>query len=189
MHALWPVDSDQSVLPVDTANSTGRGIRILYPSPRGVALAVFLTKLGAIIGPTKPVQPHLQATSANKRRLALLLTAIMLMGLADLALTLIYIRSIGMMEMNPLARMMISIGQTRQLVLFKLLTITVSVGCLIIMRHHRWAERGAWCAALLLLGLMFYWVFYNNSLSTLTNEITLLVSGEEHSEFWVRIDS
>ena len=146
-------------------------------------------QFGTIIGSLRPTEPKLQASSANKRRLVLLITAIILMGLTDLALTLTYMRSIGMIEMNPLARLMISIGQTRQLVLFKLLTITVSVGCLIAMRHHRWAERAAWCAVVLLLGVMFHWVTYNNSLSSITNELTLLVSGEQHSELWVRIDS
>lgn len=189
MHAVWPCGSDQSVILVDTASTMRRGIPIYLSESQGKALADFGTKLKAIIGTTTPTQPHLIATTANKRRLALLITAIVLMGLADLALTLIYLRSIGMVEMNPIARMMISIGQTRQLVLFKLLTITVSIGCLIIMRHHRWAERAAWCAAALLLGLMFYWVSYNNSLSALTNEITLLVSGDEQSDYWVRIDS
>lgn len=146
-------------------------------------------QLRSFIGPLRPEHPHQIATSANRRRLYLLLVAIVIMGWADLALTLTYMRTIGMFELNPLARMAVESGQGQRLVLFKLLTMAISAGSLLAMRHHRCAERVAWCSACLMLALMVQWRIYNESLSELTYEFTLLVSGAEQNETWVRIES
>ncbi len=95
------------------------------------------------------------------RRVALLAIAMILMGLTDLQLTLTYMGSSGMLELNPLARAMIDLGGAPQLIRFKLLTIAVSAGLLYLLRRHSIAERCAWlsCAALLLLTA--HWVNFN----------------------------
>ncbi len=106
---------------------------------------------------------RLTTEAVRPRRVALLALAMILMGLADLQLTLTYMRSAGMLELNPLARAMVDLGGAPQLIRFKLFSIAASAGLLYLMRRHSLAERCAWvsCAALLLLTA--HWVHYNNN--------------------------
>jgi len=101
------------------------------------------------------------ANNVRPRRVALLAIAMILMGLADLQLTLTYMGSAGMLELNPLARAMIDLGGAPQLIRFKLLTIAVSAGLLYLLRRHSIAERCAWLSCAALLGLTAHWVRYN----------------------------
>jgi len=129
------------------------------------------------------------AQSLKQCRFSALLAAITLMSLADLGMTLIYMRSIGMIELNPLAVYMIELGQTRQLILFKLFTIVLGAGLLYLLRNKKAAEPAAWIATACLAILMSHWMDYNRGISAITNELTLLASGDEHCEGWVRLDS
>jgi len=103
---------------------------------------------------------------ARAVRVTLLTAAMVLMGLADLQLTLTYMRSVGMVELNPIAREMIELGGSRQLVVFKLFTIAASAGLLYLIRTHRLAERCAWISCALLLVLTAHWVRYNEQVTT-----------------------
>lgn len=94
-------------------------------------------------------------------RVTLLTLAMILMGLADLQLTLTYMRSAGMIELNPIAREMIELGGSRQLIAYKMFTIVASAGLLYIIRRHRLAEQCAWLSCGVLLALTFHWVRYN----------------------------
>ncbi len=123
---------------------------------------------------------------AHARRLMLALVAIALMSLADLICTLIYMSSVGLIELNPLARFMVSVGDTRQLVIFKLFTMTLSCGALYFARRHPLSERVAWICAAGLFVLMLHWTAFNSSVSDLTNEITTLALYGGH-EWWVRL--
>jgi len=124
---------------------------------------------------------------ARSRRVILLILAMVLMGLADLACTLTYMRSVGMVEMNPIARHMIDLAGARQLVLFKLFTMVLSCGLIYLLRFHRRAETVAWACTCVLLGLMVHWVRYNSEAPKMTNEIALLASGDAN-ECWVVLD-
>ena len=112
-------------------------------------------------------------------RFSALLAAITMMSLADLGMTLIYMRSIGMIELNPLAIYMIEIGQTRQLVLFKLFTLVFGAGMLFLLRRRPLAEPAAWVATVCLGFLMAHWADYNREISSFTNEIALLNDGHQ----------
>ena len=109
------------------------------------------------------VKAHLETRPA---RVTLLALAMILMGLADLQLTLTYMRSIGMIELNPIAREMIEIGGARQLIVFKLFTIAASAGLLYLVRRHRLAETCAWASCAALLALTMHWVRYNEAITT-----------------------
>ncbi len=126
---------------------------------------------------------------APERRIVLLIVAMLLMGYADLALTLTYMQSIGMIEMNPLARHMIAIGQTQQLVMFKLFTMALSAGAIFLVRRHPIAEKAAWACSAGLLALMVHWTIYNRDVSSNTNELTLLAESADQCELWVKLDS
>ncbi len=109
------------------------------------------------------VKAHLDTRPA---RVTLLAVAMTLMGLADLQLTLTYMRSIGMIELNPIAREMVEIGGSRQLIVFKLFTIAASAGLLYLVRRHRLAEACAWASCAALLALTMHWVRYNDAVAT-----------------------
>lgn len=127
-----------------------------------------------------------QGQTPHARRLMLVLLAIALMSLADLVCTLIYMSSVGLLELNPLARLMVSIGDAQQLVIFKLFTMTLSCGALYFARRHPISERVAWICAAGLFALMLHWTSFNSSVSGLTNEITILALQGGH-DWWTRL--
>lgn len=126
------------------------------------------------------------AQTPHARRLVLVLLAIAMMSMADLVCTLIYMSSVGLLELNPLARFMVSVGDARQLIIFKLFTMTLSCGALYFARRHPISERVAWMCALGLFALMMHWMSFNSSVSDLTNEITILALHGGH-DWWTRL--
>ncbi len=112
-----------------------------------------------------PSAPRTPESAARARRVVIVLMALVALGLADLAFTLIFMTTTGMAEANPIARSMVALGGAPQLIRFKLLTILISSYFLWLVRHHRAAERSAWllCAALVLLSL--HWVQYVDTVS------------------------
>lgn len=126
----------------------------------------------------------------RRLRLTLLIAAIVVMSVVDLVCTLTYMRMVGMIELNPLARAMISIGQTRQLVMFKAFTVTFACGTIFLLRRHGRAELAAWAAAGALACLMLHWFHYNSIISTITNDVTVLALGDGSTKDaggWVRL--
>jgi hypothetical protein len=123
------------------------------------------------------VRPAPSATpqeAARSRRIVLLIVALVLMSIADLICTLTYLTSFGMAEVNPIARAMLAIGGTRQLILYKAFTMTVSCGCIYFVRSKRRAEFGAWVCVAVLFVLMLHWVQYNKVMDTLSPHFTTI---------------
>lgn len=139
--------------------------------------------VSAVVG---RLAPGTEALTPHARRLMLVLLAITLMSLADLICTLIYMSGIGLLEVNPLARLMVSIGDAQQLIIFKLFTMTLACGALYFARRHPISERVAWMCAAGLFALMLHWTAFNSSVSDLTNEITILALNGGH-EWWTRL--
>ncbi|MDX2114156.1 MAG: DUF5658 family protein [Planctomycetota bacterium] len=126
---------------------------------------------------------------ARGRRITLLIVAMLLMGALDLACTLTYMRTSGMIELNPLARLMIAVGDERQLILFKLLMMMLSAGALYFARWHRRAEVCAWMCAAGLLALVLHWTNYNRSISQYTNDVAVLaLSDDQTVPEWVMLE-
>lgn len=135
---------------------------------------------------------------ASRRRVALLIWAIVMMGLADLFCTLIYMRTVGLPEANPLARWLAAFGSTQAVVCFKLLTMGMSCGCLWLGRGSRRMEACAWTCTAILLALSIHWIGFNRDISKHTNLLSCLADprhtpalasghGRLH-ELWVRIE-
>lgn len=122
--------------------------------------------------------------ASHSRRLGLLIVAIAMMSGADLLCTLAYMSTIGLIEANPFARFMVSVGDIPQLVMFKAFTTLLSCGALYLARRHPLSEKVAWLCAAMLLALMLHWTAFNRSVSGLTNEITVLSLHGGH-EWWV----
>jgi hypothetical protein len=90
-----------------------------------------------------------------------LLLGIIVLSLADLVITLIHMRSFGLLEANPLVVFIVrSTGSSWSLACFKILTLFICVGLLFRVRHHVQGEFAAWCALLIMVGLAFAWDRY-----------------------------
>ena len=82
---------------------------------------------------------------------------------------------------------MIEIGEARQLILFKLFTITLSCGVLYLIRAHARATVGAWLCTLILAVLTMHWLDYNERVSAFTNEFTAAAYLDTSGQFIRRI--
>lgn len=95
--------------------------------------------------------------SQRSFRVVLLGVAIAAMSSIDLYLTLLYVTHTGMNEMNPFAREMMQYQSPFVLAIWKALTVSVSLGILMLIRKQRSAEIGAWAGCLVLGWLMVHW--------------------------------
>jgi hypothetical protein len=141
------------------------------------------------VGPAAVARSDTAARRSRRWRVGLLLLAAALMGVADLACTLAYMRSVGMIELNPIARHMIAVGGAQQLVVYKLFTIALTCGSIFLIREHRRAEVGAWMCAAIMLALTLHWVRYNRDAPSLTHELSFIALSEDRALFreWVVI--
>lgn len=129
-----------------------------------------------------------KAVRARSRRVILLISFIFVMGIADLVMTLTYMKHSGMFELNPIARMLAGTGEPAYLAAFKLFTMTISTVALYIGRRHRAGEIGAWLCAAILLALMLHWNNYNQEIASLTTELSTMAMYGHESDIWVRIE-
>lgn len=129
---------------------------------------------GAPRSPRALAGPSPSARPPHVARLVLLIVAMTLMHAVDLACTLTYLRAVGMVELNPIARHIIDIGQAPLLIAFKLLTILASCGTLYLVRRHRLAEIGAWICTAVLVALSLHWTNFNANISRFTNDIAVV---------------
>lgn len=112
---------------------------------------------GSVLGYSGPAAGLLAVFRRRAFRVLLLGVAIAAMSSVDLYLTLLYVTNTGMNEMNPLARAMMQYQSPLVLTIWKALTVTVSVGILLLIRKQRSAEIGAWAGCLVLGWLMVHW--------------------------------
>jgi hypothetical protein len=97
-------------------------------------------------------------------RVVALSLAIAVMSGADLYLTLLFVTQTGMNEMNPLARAMMEYQSPAILAVWKMGTVVISVGILLMIRKQRSAELGAWVGCFVMGWLMLHWSgFIENS--------------------------
>lgn len=101
-------------------------------------------------------------------RVCLLVAIVALLGLVDLDLTLMYARTIGMSEGNPVARMVMGTNSVAAVVAFKLLTMLVASWIILHHRGTRYAEMGAWVMTIVMGALMVQWCVYVQGMPELT---------------------
>ncbi len=101
----------------------------------------------------------------------LLVVATALMGLADLLLTLTYVRTVGMAEANPLARWLMQFNSVGLVVAFKLASMAICSGLILWKRRSRSAEIGAWVCLLVMALLTARWVWFIGAFSSLAQEV------------------
>lgn len=99
-------------------------------------------------------------TVARSRRVILLLSAVALVSIADLVMTLLFLTSYGFNEGNPLARAIMSYSSPALVVLWKLASVTACAGIIYRFRAFRCAEIAAWICFGVMIWLSFRWVSY-----------------------------
>lgn len=124
--------------------------------------------------------------AARSHRVWLLTFTIALLSLTDLFITLTYLRSIGMPEGNPIARMIMSYNSPALLITWKLATIAVTSMIFILGRHRRIAEIGCWLCVCVLGWLTFRWIDYTHEVTKATPLIHVLAAGECGT--WVKME-
>ncbi|MEL7474432.1 MAG: DUF5658 family protein [Planctomycetota bacterium] len=95
-------------------------------------------------------------------RVCLLVAAIIVLSVVDLYLTLMFLTHGGMLESNPLARIIINAGSPVALIGWKIGTVTLSAFILLRARRHGVAEIGAWVGLAVLCWLGGQWIGYVN---------------------------
>ncbi len=101
---------------------------------------------------------------ARSRRVIALLGAVVLLSLGDLLVTLAYLKSVGLMEANPIVAYLIESTQSVWVLAgYKGLTVGICATVLFCLRRHREGEIGAWCAAAILGLTALQWHQYARS--------------------------
>ncbi len=141
-------------------------------------------------GPCRPVaipQYRRFPLSWRDARFVCILLAIVFMSLADLTMTLVHATSIGMVEENPIARILMRYGGICSICAWKAGTVAVGIFILWRIRRFPTAEIGAWICFVILAALCFHWARYNTQVSQLTNEILSLEKSHQAPD-WVVMD-
>lgn len=97
---------------------------------------------------------------ARSRRVFILVSAVAILSLIDLLLTITLAEGGGMNESNPIARLLLEHGGRSAIVPWKLLTTGLACGILLRCRNALAAEIGAWIAFGVLCWLSLHWGEY-----------------------------
>lgn len=93
-------------------------------------------------------------------RVVALVGVIALMSIADLYMTIMYMRSGGFSEGNPIARLVMAWGCPWVLGVWKVALLSITCGCLLYGRRRLSAEVGAWVCCGIMAWLTVQWKQY-----------------------------
>lgn len=114
-------------------------------------------------------------------RVVTLTCAAVLLGLADLAITMTYLLNIGMFESNPIARLVINSGSPSVVVAFKLGTMLVTTWILLANRRRWQAEMVAWLSVAVLSALFLHWLTYIEYAEVTTSMMTVVAADPSYA--------
>lgn len=138
-----------------------------------------------VFAPTGAVFPgsipmaRLAGAASRGTRVVALTAAIALMSVADLCISLVYLRSVGMSEGNPLARWIMATSSTSFLIWWKLLSVSLGCGIFVFARRFRSAELGAWLCCAVLVWLTIRWADYSREVAALTPVLSSLSQSDD----------
>lgn len=116
---------------------------------------------------------------ARSQRVTILVLAAALMSLGDLYMTLTYVMSIGMVEVNPIARHLMSMDSPLPVVLFKVSLTLFGTTVLMWFRRRRAAEIAAWFVFLGMTILTMHWRGYSTQVAEMTEEYQALTQVDD----------
>lgn len=120
------------------------------------------------------------------KRVMVLLIATLAMSVADLAMTLTYATSVGMMEVNPIARAVMETGSPWMLTVWKLATAGLGLGILFYCRRFRKAEAASWLCCAVMTALTVHWMGFNHRVTDFSEEYAAL--NQHHDDpHWVKM--
>ncbi|MCA3005634.1 MAG: DUF5658 family protein [Planctomycetaceae bacterium] len=119
-------------------------------------------------------------------RVAVLVTAIALMSLGDLYMTLTFLTHGGMSEGNPIARWVMSFNCEWLLSAWKVILLGVTCGLLLLTRRTRSAEIAAWFCVAVMVWLSVRWITYAGYAA---EAATAVAEVEQRPADWVRFDN
>jgi hypothetical protein len=104
----------------------------------------------------------LTGTGASRpRRIMILIAGIIALSIADLIVTVAHLRSVGMIEANPVAAYLIVTYQSVWiLTAYKLMTVGICIAALYVMRQRLIGEMAAWASVAILAGMAVIWHLY-----------------------------
>jgi len=111
--------------------------------------------------------------------------AIALLSAGDLYMTMVHLRGFGMMEMNPIARLVMQYQAPWVLIAWKLGTVGLASLILIACRRRKAAELAALVCCLVLTALTVQWIRYSEQASRNTTLLQTIADGE--SAAFVRV--
>lgn len=123
---------------------------------------------------------------ARAQRVAMLLAATLAMAVGDLYMTLMFVTHGGMLETNPVARMVMALNSTTAVIVWKLATTLLGLGILFHLRRLRLGEMGAWAVFVALSALSMHWLDYSQESASICPELQVL--SQAHDERFVTID-
>jgi len=122
----------------------------------------------------------------RSKRVIVLLAGIILLSIADLVVTLVHLRTIGMAEANPIAAWLIRSTQSPWVLMaYKALTVGICVSVLYRFRRCATGEIASWIGVLILAGMALLWSCYS---SALESPAEVLLAQAEQGEQWLYLD-
>jgi hypothetical protein len=112
-------------------------------------------------------------------RVGLLLLAVALMSVGDLALTLTFITSVGMIELNPIARWVMHLESPHAVAIWKVALILLNVGLLFYFRKRRLAEVASWACFLVMAFVSIRWLWFAMSVASMAHDYQVLMTGSD----------
>lgn len=152
------------------------------PALGGTALA---PAVAAAVDPGAGDAALLRAARRRPFRVTCLTVAIILMSLADLYITITYLRTVGMGEGNPIARYVIQHGSQSLLIAWKCASVALASLIFLRYRDRKIVEAATWFAFGVLLLLLIQWIGYANEAWRLTPALHTLPDAE--SAMWVQM--
>jgi hypothetical protein len=154
-----------------------------------VPAAARLSRIPAFLASSSFIAlPMANPPSLAQRRRALrvwlLVGTIIVLSLADLYMTLAHLRSAGMGEANPLARLVISYQSPLLLSLWKCACVGLAALILVLARFRRSSEVACWVSCIVLTALTIHWMRYSVEASAMTQQLNDL-SHSDPSSNWV----
>lgn len=123
---------------------------------------------------------------ARSRRVLVLILGVIALSIADLMVTLTHLRTIGMVEANPIAAYLIrTTGSALSLASFKALTVGICVVLLFHLRTRVQGEVAAWLAVLILAGMSLIWHKYS---AQIEDPAKLRLAQTHSADRWLYLD-
>lgn len=133
-------------------------------------------------------QPAPAPHSSRALRVACMLVAIVAMSAGDLYMTMLHLKSFGMVEANPIARIVMEYNCGWLLGAWKFATVAVGFLILWTFRQRRSAEIGAIVCTAILTALTIQWIRYSDQAGHELPTLHALAQEDEPTSAFVRME-